>query len=74
MQNVFDGQVATSSDASELPLAVEIQEVLGELVTAAREGLVALSVGAGLSLISKLMELEVCHLAGPKGKRTELAQ
>jgi hypothetical protein len=33
--------------------------VLGELVGAAREGLLALSVGVGLGVVHELMELEV---------------
>jgi hypothetical protein len=41
---------------------------LGELVGAAREGLLALSVGLGLSVVHELMELEVAAVVGPKGK------
>ena len=69
MKKVSDLQVGTALQASELPLPAEIQEALGELVGAAREGLLALSVGAGLSLVSRLMELEVERLAGPKGSQ-----
>ena len=46
----------------------EIQEALGELVGAAREGLLALSVGVGLGVVHELMELEVDEVVGPKGK------
>jgi hypothetical protein len=42
--------------ASGLPLRV--QEALGELVEAAKEGLLALSVGVGLGVLSELMEEE----------------
>ena len=45
MKKVSGPQVVTSAEASELPLPAEIQEALGELVGAAREGLLALSVG-----------------------------
>jgi putative transposase len=48
MKKVSGPQVVTTVDASELPLPAEIQEALGELVGAAREGLLALSVGLGL--------------------------
>jgi transposase-like protein len=41
---------------------------LGELVGAAREGLLALSVGVGLGVVHQLMELEVDEVVGPKGK------
>jgi len=47
---------------------VEIQDALGELVGAAREGLLALSVGLGLSVVHQLMEREVDEVVGPKGK------
>ena len=35
---------------------------------AAREGLLALSVGVGLGVVHELMELEVTEVVGPKGK------
>jgi putative transposase len=60
--------VVTALDASESPLPAEIQEALGELVGAAREGLLALSVGVGLGVVHELMELEVTEVVGPKGK------
>ncbi|MGH2866606.1 MAG: IS256 family transposase [Solirubrobacteraceae bacterium] len=68
MKKVSDPQVGTGRDAAEMGLPAEIEEALGELVGSAREGLLALSVGAGLSLVSRLMELEVELLAGPKGR------
>jgi len=45
-----------------------LEEALGELVGAAREGLLALSVGVGLAVVHELMELEVGEVVGPKGK------
>src|SRR5450755_1670359 len=68
MKKVSGPQVGTTADASELPLPVEIQEALGELVGAAREGLLALSVGVGLSVVHQLMEREVTEVVRPKGK------
>ena len=68
MKKVSSPQVVTTSEASELPLPAEIQEALGELVGAAREGLLALSVGLGLSVVHQLMEREVEEVVGPKGK------
>src|SRR3954452_9343379 len=61
-------KVVTAVEASENPLPPEIQEALGELVGAAREGLLALSVGVGLGVVHELMELEVTEVVGPKGK------
>ncbi len=40
----------------------------GELVGAAKEGLLALSVGVGLGVLAELMEEEVDEVVGPKGK------
>ena len=51
MKKVSGPQVVTPAEASELPLPAEIQEALGELVGAAREGLLALSVGVGLAVV-----------------------
>jgi putative transposase len=68
MKKVSGPQVVTSTRASEMPLPAEIQEALGELVGAAREGLLALSVGLGLRVVHELMEAEVTEVVGPKGK------
>jgi putative transposase len=54
--------------ASESVLPVRVQEALGELVGAAREGLLALSVGVGLGVLAELMEEEVEEVVGPKGR------
>ncbi len=68
MKNVPGPQVVTPRQALERPLPAEIQEALGELVGAAREGLLALSVGVGLSVVHELMEAEVSEVVGPKGR------
>jgi transposase-like protein len=68
MKKVSGPEVVTTSGASESPLPAEIQEALGELVGAAREGLLALSVGVGLRVVHELMEAEVDEVVGPKGK------
>jgi putative transposase len=49
-------------------LPERVQEALGELAGAAKEGLLALSVGVGLGVLTELMEAEVDHVVGPKGK------
>jgi putative transposase len=49
-------------------LPERVQEVLGLLVGAAKEGLLALSVGVGLGVLSELMEEEVDDVVGPKGR------
>jgi putative transposase len=68
MRKVPAVKVVTALEASESPLPPQIQEALGELVGAAREGLLALSVGVGLGVVHELMELEVDEVVGPKGK------
>ena len=45
-----------------------VQEALGQLVGAAKEGLLALSVGVGLGVLTELMEAEVDDVVGPKFK------
>ena len=68
MKKVTAPKVVTTSEASESPLPAEIQEALGELVGAAREGLLALSVGVGLGVVHELMGLEVDEVVGPEGQ------
>ncbi len=68
MKKVPAAKVVTTLEASESPLPAQIQEALGELVGAAREGLLALSVGVGLGVVHELMESEVTEVVGPKGK------
>jgi putative transposase len=68
MDKVRVPKVVTGLEAAESPLPPQIQEALGELVGAAREGLLALSVGVGLGVVHELMELEIDEVVGPKGK------
>jgi hypothetical protein len=46
--------VATGAAAMEMPLPARLQEALGELVGAAREGLLALSVGVGRGVLAEV--------------------
>src|ERR671917_745749 len=59
-------EVAVEGRIERLPSSV--QEALGELAGAAKEGLLALSVGVGLGVLHELMEAEVDEVVGPKGK------
>lgn len=68
MRKVSGPTVVTTVAAAESALPPQIQEALGELVGAAREGLLALSVGVGLGVVHELMELEVDEVVGSKGK------
>ena len=53
---------------AEAVLPERVQEALGQLVGAAKEGLLALSVGVGLGVLAELMEEEVVDVVGAKGK------
>ena len=55
-----------SNEESVLP--ERVQEALGQLVGAAKEGLLALSVGVGLGVLTELLEEEVDEVVGPKGR------
>ncbi len=52
----------------EAVLPERVQEALGQLVGAAKEGLLALSVEVGLGVLRELLESEVDEVVGPKGK------
>jgi hypothetical protein len=61
-------QDADTIDEHVAGLPVWVQEALGELAGAAKEGLLALSVGVGLGVLHEVMEAEVDEVVGPKGK------
>jgi hypothetical protein len=52
----------------ELALPPSVQIALGELVNAAKDGLLALSVGVGLGVLHELMESEVDDVVGAQGR------
>src|ERR1700674_1943872 len=60
--------VERAAARSDVVLPARVQEALGELVGAAREGLLALSVGVGLGVLAELTEEEVDEVVGPKGE------
>src|SRR5438128_12037772 len=68
MRTVPAVKVVTAIEAVEEPLPARVQEALGQLVGAAKDGLLGLSVGVGLGVLSELMEEEVDDVVGPKGK------
>src|SRR5215218_1813590 len=51
-----------------LTMPAEVSVALTEIAESAKEGLLALAVGAGLQVLGALMEESVDALAGPKGK------
>ena len=71
MKTVSPAQDRTGMEresASELALPPSVQAALGELVNAAKDGLLALSVGVGLGVLQELMETEVDDVVGPNGQ------
>jgi putative transposase len=62
-------QVEAAADAGQSPvLPEEVQLSLVEIGGAAKEGLMALAVGAGLAVLHECMEHEVDRVVGPKGR------
>jgi putative transposase len=67
MRTVTAASVAANGESVE-GLPESVLEALGELAGAAREGLMALSVGVGLGVLHELMDAEVDEVVGPKGR------
>jgi putative transposase len=65
MRTVTAASVAANEEGVE-GLPASVLEALGELAGAAKEGLLALSVGVGLGVLYELMEAEVCEVVGPR--------
>jgi transposase-like protein len=62
MKTVEQEQVVSAA----LGLPPSVQDALGELAGAAKDGLLALSVGLGLGVLSEMMEAELDEVVGPK--------
>jgi hypothetical protein len=67
MRNVDDGPDEVGEKAKFDGLPERVQGALGELAGAAKDGLLALSVGVGLGVLTELMAEEVDDVVGPKG-------
>ena len=69
MKTVPTVRLADTADAAVLPdLPEEIQLALADIAGAAREGLLAMSVAAGLAVMAAMFEAEIGQVCGPKGK------
>ncbi len=68
MSTVPATKVVTADEAAREELPEAVQLALGDLAGAAREGLLALSVGVGLGVVHELIAAEVDEACGPKGK------
>ena len=67
MRTVSAAAVAANDEGIE-GLPPPVLEAVGELAGAAKEGLLALSVGVGLGVLHELMEAEIDEVVGPKGR------
>ena len=63
-----DVQVVAHDELAGLELSQEISLALADIAGVAREGLLALSVAAGLSVMQAMFEAEITAAAGPKGR------
>jgi putative transposase len=58
--------VEQEQDTPQRVLPAGVRDALGELAGAAKDGLLALSVGVGLGVLSEMMEAELDEIVGPK--------
>jgi putative transposase len=69
MKTVPTVRLADMTDAATLPdLPEEIRLAMTDIAGAAREGLMAMSVAAGMAVMQAMFEAEIAGVAGPKGK------
>ena len=69
MKTVPTVRLADTTDAAALPdLPEEIRLAMTGIAGAAREGLMAMSVAAGMAVMAAMFEAEIAEVAGPKGK------
>jgi putative transposase len=66
VSNIYQSKSAGASPTPAVPEQVLVS--LGEIAESAREGLLALAVGAGLQVMYAMMDADVTALAGPKGR------
>ena len=71
MKTVPTVRLADTADAATLPdLPEEIQLALADIAGAAREGLLAMSVAAGLAVMAAMFDAEMGQACGPKAGTT----
>jgi putative transposase len=66
VSNIYQTRTAEASPTPCVPGEVMIS--LGEIAESAKEGLLALAVGAGLQVLYAMMDADVTALVGPRGK------
>ena len=74
MKAVPTVRLADTTDAAALPdLPEEVRFVMTDIAGAAREGLTAVSVAAGMAVTAAMFEAEIGEVCGPKGKHSKAA-
>ena len=69
MKTVPTVRLVDTPDAAALPdLPGEIALAMADVAGAAREGLMAMSVAAGMAVMAAMFEAEIAAVCGPKGK------
>ena len=68
MRKTYQNSKIDTPDALELSVPAHVDVVMAEVAADMREGLLALAVGAGLQVMSAMMDADVTAMAGPKGK------
>ena len=72
MKTVPTIRLADSTDAVVLPdLPEEIALAMSDIAGAAREGLLAMSVAAGMAVMAAMFDAEIAEACGPKGKHNQ---
>src|SRR4029077_12372114 len=69
MKTVPAVRLVEATDAAALPaLPEEIALAMADIAGAAGEGLLAMSVAAGMAVMAAMFEAEIAEVCGPKGK------
>jgi len=68
VRKTYQNSKIDTPDSLELTVPEQVSVVMAEVAADMREGLLALAVGAGLQVMTALMDADVTALAGAKGK------
>jgi putative transposase len=66
VSNIYQSKAVDTSPTPAVPAEALVS--LGEIAESAKEGLLALAVGAGMQVMYAMMDADVAALVGPKGK------
>jgi putative transposase len=74
VRKTYQTSRAEASAAADAVMPETATIALGEIAESAKEGLLALAVGAGLQVMAAMMAASVTALCGPKGRQGEPVQ